>query len=174
MRLLISALLLAAISAAPAAAKPLRAPVVSSGCQGEGCYDKGHWIVTKPLRLYARPFAPKPIATLGKGTRLTALGGQIWTTRIGTAVLTKDVINQEPSGNTTLRLSKGARVRLLYSEGEGYLAGRTLDGRAVELFDDEFRTLVDFRAEDWVRVRLADDRLGWIRHEYEKLDCSSY
>ncbi|WP_028969007.1 hypothetical protein [Sphingomonas sp. URHD0057] len=167
-------LLLAAICAGPADARPLRAPVVSLGCQGEGCFDRGNWLVTKALPLYARPFAAKALATLPKGTRLTVLGGQIWTTRIGTAVLNKEVANYDPNGKLLIRLPRVSRIRLLYSEGEGYFAGRAADGRDVTIVQDDFRVLVNFRATDWVSVRLADGRRGWIRHDYEALDCSSY
>jgi hypothetical protein len=166
--------LLSAIWAGPADARPLRAPVVSPGCQGEGCFDRGNWLVTGALPLYARPFAPKLLATLPKGTRLTALGGQIWTTRIGAAILQKEVINYDRDGKVVIRLRKGSRVRLLYDEGEGVVAARAADGRKIEIGDGEFRMLVSFRATDWVRVRLADGRRGWIRHDYEALDCSSH
>jgi hypothetical protein len=165
----------AAITAAPAPSPPPpRLPIVSPGCQGEACWDRGLWIVTAPLALYARPFAPRPIATLRTGARLTALGGQVWTTRLGSAVLTRPLVNTDRDGKVTARLAKGTVVRILYSEGEGYFAAIAPDGTRVTAFMDEFRELRRFRATDWVRVRLADGRTGWIRHDYDRLDCSSY
>jgi hypothetical protein len=165
-------LALAALAVA-SPAPPLKLPVVTPGCQGEACWTKGVWIVKAPLPLYAKPGAPKPVATLRKGLRITALDGIIRTTRIGTAVLVQDIDYVEPGGER-VRLMKGASVRVLYDEGEGYFGGLAPDGRPIQLEYEQFRTLTEFRADDWVRVRLPSGRIGWIRHDYDRLDCSSY
>jgi hypothetical protein len=155
-----------------AAHAPVDRSIDTPGCQGEACWTTGVWFVKAPLPLYAT-VPGKPIAILRKGTRLEAYAGIVRTTRVGQAVLIKDVANYL-DGKVDVSAPKGTHVRIIYDAGEGYYAALMPDDTKLIVAADDIDRKPIFKAEDWIRVQLPSGRLGFIRHDYYRLDCSSY
>lgn len=174
MRIASIAALMLVLSSAVASAHPTpRLPIITQGCQGEGCFVEGVWPAKLSVPLYARAGDAKPIGTVSKGKRLTALRRVILTTRVGSAVLTKDVPDYA-GGKLTPLLKKGTRVGILLHKGEGVYVALVPSGAKAQVHDDEFRAITKFHATDWVDVLVEDGRRGWIQYDYSALACSSH
>jgi hypothetical protein len=156
-------------------AAPAPAAVVTPGCQGEGCFHKGKWVAERDMPLFARPGSTKQVGWVRKGMRVTALGGVIRTTRVGTG-MTLEAARHLPadgSGTSLVPLPKGARIRTLYYEGEGIVIAIAPGDRRIGIEQGSFRELQHYRATDWVRLRLPGGRTGWSNRRVD-FACSSH
>jgi hypothetical protein len=166
---------IAMLSVASGTAHPTPAPLSTPGCQGEGCYDTGEWVAEADLPLFAAPGAAKPVGTITRGTKVTALEGRILTTRrgIGVTIGTAMHLPADPPGRSLIRVPAGTRIRTLYDEGEGIVIAMLPDGRRIGIARDDFREITPFAATDWVRLRLPGGRTGWSSRRDAFL-CSSH
>lgn len=166
---------IAMLSTASGAVQPLPVPLSTPGCQGEGCYDTGEWVAEADLPLFAAPGSAKPIGTIARGTKVTAIEGRILTTRRGTGMTIGTAMHlpADPRGQSLVRVRGGTRIRTLYDEGEGIVIAMLPDGRRIGIARGDFREIKPFTATDWVRLRLPDGCTGWSNRRDAFL-CSSH
>lgn len=143
--------------------------VAGQNCQGEMCfkYIEAGMKAIRTVDVFDEIGSSRVIGQVEEGTTQKPADYRILLRRLGRATVSCNtmVIYGLLGAPTSVKVSKGTGVTLLYYFGEGNYVG-TINGRgAGEWFQVEdlcLKVSTEVDAQDWLKVRTSAGNLGWV------------